>query len=89
MDTRLTRGELDKVYAYYVGDGEFFSGVPARNLTRWEWEALSPELQAACLKQKVYELAEPNAGIPTLKRGYAPVVGQDHTREPAAPPTED
>lgn len=41
----------------YIGGGDFIQGVPARDLTRDEWEALEEILAAAALAAGVYELA--------------------------------
>ena len=37
-----------KVYAKYLGEGNFVPGVPARDLSRDEWDALTDEQRAAC-----------------------------------------
>lgn len=34
----MTRNKIRKVYARYVGDGRYIHGVPARNLTKEEYE---------------------------------------------------
>jgi hypothetical protein len=50
----------------YVGDGEFLSGIPARDLTEAEWESLSKEQQKAALNSGLYEKSKPKK---TAKRG--------------------
>lgn len=39
----------------YVGGGNYTDGVPARDLKREEWEALSEELRALALSLNLYE----------------------------------
>lgn len=39
----------------YIGDGAFWPGIPARDLTREEWDALEPEHREQILAHKLYE----------------------------------
>lgn len=41
----------------YVGDGAFYNGVPARDLTEADLAALSDEQRAAVETDVIYELA--------------------------------
>jgi hypothetical protein len=50
----------------YKGNGEFVSGVPARDLTEAEWEQLSKEQKKAALDSGLYEKSKPKK---TAKRG--------------------
>jgi hypothetical protein len=51
--------------AIYLGAGEvFIGGVPARNLTLEEWDALTPELRRQCLATNVYRLVQPGDPAP-------------------------
>ena len=47
----------------YFGAGEFIGGVPARDLTLEEWNALPSKLQSQCLATNVYRIVQP--GDPT------------------------
>lgn len=64
--------ETPQVYARYVGRGEFFDGIPTRDLTRKEFNALAPEQRDLILSSKLYEInpaeSEPQARTAT-KRG--------------------
>lgn len=42
----------------YIGGGDFLHGVPARDLTRAEWDAIDTDTQALALALGLYELAE-------------------------------
>lgn len=44
------------VYAVYIGRGAFVNGVPAKDLTKTEWLALSEEARAEALQAKTHEL---------------------------------
>lgn len=48
---------MDEPYANYRRPGEFVQGVPARDMTREEWEALPEELRVIALELGIYELA--------------------------------
>lgn len=45
------------IYAKYLGTGEGIPDIPARNLTKEEYDALSEENKAALLTSGLYELA--------------------------------
>lgn len=47
----------ETAYMRYIGAGEFVQGVPARDLTRVEWDALDTDTQALVLALGLYELA--------------------------------
>jgi hypothetical protein len=44
-----------KVYVRYTGKRQFFIGVPARDLTKEEFDGLSPEAQRDVLESTIYE----------------------------------
>lgn len=44
-------------FAKYIGNGSYIVGVPARDLEREEFEALTGEEQAAVLASGLYEFA--------------------------------
>lgn len=45
---------------FYIGDGtSYYPGVPMRNLTQTEWQALSPEVREALLNSKLFSGKEP------------------------------
>lgn len=45
-------------YMRYVGGGDFLQGLPTRDLTRAEWDAINTDTQALVLALGLYELAE-------------------------------
>lgn len=47
--------------ARYVGDGNYILGVPARDLTAGEWDALPEERRRVCLAAGVFEVDGPVA----------------------------
>lgn len=47
---------MTEIYARYRGNGEFYPGVPARSLSREEYEALSAEEQALVSDGRIYEI---------------------------------
>lgn len=59
---------MDEIVAYYVGNGNFLNGVPARDLTRAEWDALDEATRQMCLESGVYQLesaGEPSTTLPS------------------------
>jgi hypothetical protein len=42
----------------YIGNGAFLQGVPARDLTNKEWDALSKERQADLIRLGLYAAPE-------------------------------
>ena len=40
----------------YTGEGDYMIGLPARNLTNKEWEAIPEELRESALEQGLYKL---------------------------------
>lgn len=44
------------VYASYVGDGNYVPGVPARDMTKAEWEALPEEKADKALASKTHKI---------------------------------
>ncbi len=56
------------VYARYTGNGEFYNGIPARDLSAEEYAALSEEQKALVDSGRVYEIVkvarvEPPEGV--------------------------
>lgn len=47
---------MDEVYARYIGDGRFLFGVPTKDLSRAEYDALPPEMQANIQASGLYEI---------------------------------
>ncbi len=43
----------------YTGAGAFLYDVPARDMTKDEWEALGPEMQQTALALDLYQLVKP------------------------------
>lgn len=46
------------VKATYIGSGAFVMGIPARDISVEEWDAMSTETQAAIARCGLYEMAE-------------------------------
>ena len=46
----------ESIYARYVGGGDFVPGVPMRDMTLAEWEAVSEELRALVLALGLYQI---------------------------------
>ena len=46
------------IYAKYIGGG-FIPGIPAEDLTRDAFEALTPELQKVIRQSKLYQIVKP------------------------------
>ncbi len=46
----------DKQVVRYVGDGKFLHGVPARDMSMDEWNALDENLRVLALKLGLYQL---------------------------------
>lgn len=47
---------MDEQCVRYLGDGsQYIEGVPARDLTREEWERLRPDLRERALATGLYE----------------------------------
>ena len=42
--------------AKYIGGGDFLNGVPARDMSADEWEALDPEQQKQAVKLGLFEV---------------------------------
>lgn len=51
-----------KVYVRYTGKRQFFIGVPAEDLTKDEFDALSPENQRDVLASDIYEKVTASKG---------------------------
>lgn len=45
----------EEIAARYKGGANFLNGVPARDLTQTEWDALDAETRQACLALGLYE----------------------------------
>ena len=43
--------------ARYIGDGAYLEGVPARDMTSTEWDALDKDARALLLKARIFVLA--------------------------------
>lgn len=50
-----------KIKAKYLGGGEFHHGIPARDLTKADWERLTAEQRAIVAASPLYEVAETKA----------------------------
>lgn len=50
-----SKSEAKSVTYRYVGDGSYLHGVPARDLTKDDYDALSDEQKDAVRKSNVYE----------------------------------
>ena len=42
----------------YIGDGAFIEGVPARDMTPEEWQALEAEKRETALKLRLYRIVK-------------------------------
>jgi len=51
--------DTKQIKAIYVGAGRFILGVPARDLTAQEWDALPPETQELAMREKIYQIIQP------------------------------
>ncbi len=58
----------------YVGNGAFFSGLPARDMTLEEWESYPEELRSAALSADLYLL-------PVAKKSGKPEVMEERKGE--------
>jgi hypothetical protein len=60
MDKDSGQGSVvsGQTFARYTGDGAFFDGVPARDLTREEWDAVPRVIRDAIVSSKLYELTD-------------------------------
>lgn len=47
------------VKAQYIGIGEFYAGIPARDLSDEDWRALTPAQQALVKESPLYEIKTP------------------------------
>jgi hypothetical protein len=56
----------------YIGNGAFLQGVPTRDLTKKEWDALSKERQADLLRLGLY-------AAPERPKSKARVAAQEET----------
>jgi hypothetical protein len=56
-----------KTYIYKGKDGQHVDGVPARDLTEQEFEALSDEQQKACIDSGLYVAQSPVAEKKAVK----------------------
>jgi hypothetical protein len=46
-------------YAHYTGDGStYVTGIPARDMTRDEWDGIRDDLKALALGMGLYEIKE-------------------------------
>jgi hypothetical protein len=45
----------------YVGGGEFYHGIPARDLTEVDWSRLNDEQKALVVNGPLYEMVETKA----------------------------
>lgn len=56
-DDETTKTEAPAVVYRYVGNGDHFSGIPARDLTKDDVDGLDSETKKALTKSGVYEEA--------------------------------
>nr|ASV43903.1 hypothetical protein [Hot spring virus BHS1] len=63
-DKDLPTNHDDEVAAIYNGAGEFFGGIPARDLTLAEFEALTPDQRELCATSGLYTITP--AGLKLL-----------------------
>lgn len=56
---------MDIYHMAYIGDGNYWQGVPARDLSALEWEALSVDDRATVLSLGLYE--ERSGPVPQLE----------------------
>jgi hypothetical protein len=54
----LEETEPKRTKVIYTGNGAFVHGVPARDLLKKEWNALSKEMRDSLLRQGIYEIVE-------------------------------
>lgn len=67
----------------YIGDGDYFLGIPRRDLTDDEFAALSEADQAMLLGSRIYQQVADEAQQPAAPRAAKKVV----TETPAEAPT--
>lgn len=53
-----------RAYAVYIGAGDYLTGVPARDMTREEWEELTAEQRETALRLDLYQLEPDDAPAP-------------------------
>lgn len=56
----------DRLVATYIGAGEFFPGVPARDIDEADWAALSADEKALVRGSSVYRMASAHPESPAL-----------------------
>lgn len=60
----------DEVVVTYVGDGDFITGIPRRDITASEWQALTQAQRDAVLDSKIYaKTAVKVTAVSRKKRG--------------------
>lgn len=52
------RKEAKEQIVKYTGNGDYLVGIPARDMSLEEWQALSEEQRALGLKLNLYKLAD-------------------------------
>lgn len=58
-DTVAEPSAPEPIYAHFSGAGDvFIGGIPARDLTKSEWDALHPILQTAALATQLYTIPD-------------------------------
>ena len=60
---------MTKIMARYVGNGEFLSGIPARDLESGDWARLSPARQELVKSSPLYVIEAPETPAKKKKRG--------------------
>ncbi len=67
----------------YIGGGRWAHGVPARDLSQDEWDALPAELQAVAVEQGLYR-SEPGAEVSGQEEnGQQQAVGGERQAAPS------
>lgn len=62
---QMVQPEGGSTFIKYIGNGDYVMGIPARNMTVEEWEALPETTRQALMAQKLYELSSEPASEPS------------------------
>ena len=68
----MVQPEGGNTFIKYIGNGDYVMGIPARNLTTEEWEAMPETTRQTLLAQKLYELTDAPASEPTSEPATTP-----------------
>lgn len=69
---QMVQPEGGSTFIKYIGNGDYVMGIPARNMTVEEWEALPETTRQALMAQKLYELSSEPASEPTSEPAATP-----------------